>query len=275
MMNEFGFFSVRTVVVKIALCFLFVGCSDNQESHRWVIAEDYLAKGQHRRAIEEFSRIAGYSNSPEASVQALMQIASVYSNDLKNEMLAIKTYKEALQKSKDGSIRILIRKEMAKIYLDKLERPLLATEELRLAIEDGGQFEKDGPELLLLLGRAQMESGAYIDATETFSKYRKLYPGHAFGPKSLYDEGQSFLAAKQFDKAIALFREVIEKFSGNNEFQGLVGQSYYGLGSAFESKGDLKTALEAYRQSLALYPNKKVIELKIERVLKRQKDKQI
>jgi TolA-binding protein len=252
-----------------------ISCTDNQESHRWIVAEDYLAKGQHRRAIEEFTRIAGYGGSSESAVQALVKIGTIYSNDLKNDTAAVKTFREALQKTKESSSKIFIRKELAKIYLDKMERPLVAAEELKYALEEGGKFEKDGPDLLLLLGRAYMESGSFADAATTFAQFRNLYPGHVGGPKSLFDEAQAQLADRRYVQAIDLFRQVIEKFSSNNEYQDLVGQAYYGLGSAFESSGELDRALEAYRQGLSQYPNRKVIELKIERVLKRQKEKQI
>jgi tetratricopeptide (TPR) repeat protein len=120
-----------------------------------------------------------------------------------------------------------------------------------------------------------MESSSFADAATTFAQFRNLYPGHVSGPKSLFDEAQAQLADRRYVQAIDLFRQVIEKFSSNNEYQDLVGQAYYGLGSAFESSGELDRALEAYRQGLSQYPNRKVIELKIERVLKRQKEKQI
>jgi tetratricopeptide (TPR) repeat protein len=265
----------RGIVSGVVCAFSFLGCVDDQGSRRWVEAENYHSQGQFKKAIEEFNRIAGYSGNPEAAVQAYIKIASIYLGDLKNEMSAIKAYKEALQRTKDSAVKIYIRKELAKVYLDRLDRPLIAAEELRIAINEGGQNEKEGPDLFLLLGKAFSEGGNYAEAALTFEKYRSLFPGHSGGPRSLFDEAQAQLADRRYVKAISLFQQVIEKFSGHTEYQDLVGQAYYGLGSAFESSGELERALEAYKQGLTQYPNKKVIELKIERVLKRQKEKQI
>ncbi len=180
-----------------------------------------------------------------------------------------------LKRSDDAPLRLQAQWAIAKIYAQPLENPSSAAEEYRLLYRDLGRSDRRGPEILLDWAQALLDAGRPQDAAGLFLEFRESYPGHKDGPRALLEEAKAWLADRRTDRAIALFQETITKFAGFSTYDTLVGEAYYGLGLSFETNGDLGKALEAYRHSLAQYPNRKVIELKIEGLVKRQKEKRI
>lgn len=259
----------------LVLLFFCTSCTGNDESRRWLLAEEYVKQGNFRRAIDEYTRIVNSSSNPARAIRAQMQIANIYSANIKDYSKAIASFRKAADTTTETSLKIQARVEVAKIFSEKLDSPGSAAKELELVFDELAKDEKEGPEILLLCAKNLMDSGAFEEAAQKYSKFRSLYPGHKEGPRTLFEEAQAQLAARNIEASKALYRETISKFSDNADYSGLVGEAYYGLGNALEASGELNAALEAFRNSLTLYPNKKVIELKIERVLKRQKEKQI
>jgi tetratricopeptide (TPR) repeat protein len=255
--------------------FFGAGCTGQDESHRWLLAEQYVKAGNYRRGIDEYTRIVNSSSNSTRSIRAQMEIANIFGSHLKDFPKAIASYRKASESSKEASIKIQAHLEISKIYSEKLEDPSSAAKELETLFDSIAQFQKEGPDVLLLCAKNLMDAGKFDSAAKKYASFRTLFPGHKEGPRTLFDEAQAHLAARNLDSAKVLFNETISKFSESIEYSALVGEAYYGLGNAHEAAGDLSTALESYQKSLALYPNKKVIELKIERVLKRQKEKQI
>ena len=258
------------------LCFvgaLHSACSFNLDEKHFVMAEEFLRQGQYRRAIEEYSRVVNYAKNTPLAVQAQLQIATIYDHTLKDYPLAIRAYRDVVKRTEDRALQMRALLAVCQIYGDKLEKPRIAAEEYTKLFDNYGKDQKEGPEILLALSKSLMDAGEFSVSAQKYEEFRKLYPGHKEGPRTVYKEGQAWLAERQFEKAITSFQEVVARFSGNDDYNALVGEAYFGLGSAFEGAGRMPEAVAALKQSLPLYPNKKVIELKIDRVEKRKKDK--
>ena len=260
---------------SLVLALGFVACSVGLDNKHWRLAEDAFRQGQYRMAIEEYTRVVNFGGRSVLAVQAQFQIAEIYDEQLKNYPLAIRAYRDAVKRSDDKALKIRSRWAIAKVYVDKLEKPGIAAEEYEGLYTELAQYERQGPEILLAWAKALMDAGQFSLAAKKYAEFRRVYSGHRDGPRSLLEEGQAHMADRRFDLAKENFREVIEKFSNNAEYTGLVGEAYYGLGGALEANQEYPAALESFKQSLALYPNKKVIELKIEGVMKRKKEKQL
>jgi tetratricopeptide (TPR) repeat protein len=248
-------------------------CSAGVSEKHFELAQDYARQSQYLRAIEEFTRVVNSGEQKPLALQAQLQIAKIYEENLKDYARAIRAYRDVYLRAQDKDIKLTARLAVAKIYSDRLENPSAAADEYALLFKEGGQYRKEGPDIVLAWAKNLSDAGRFAEASDRYELFRKLYTGHKDGPRTLLDEGQALLAERKEDEAIALFRNVIENFSNKSEYNSLVGEAYYGLGSALEAQSDLGPALEAYKQALTMYPNKKVIELKIDRVSRRKQER--
>ncbi len=262
--------------IKIALGGLFiVACAfDVNESH-WKLASNFVKQGQYLRAIEEYTRIVNFEQRGPLGVRAQEEIARIYDAHLKDYPRAIRAYRDVYQRTDDAEVKMRARWEIAKIYGDRMGNFGAAAEEYGVLYRENLSNPKDGPEILLGWARALMDSGQFTDAAERFREFRDNYPGSASGPRAFLEESQAYLNAEKFNEAITNFQEAIKQFSGRKGYEALVAEAYYGLGMAFESKDELATALEAYKAGLSTYPNPRVIELKIDRLEKRKRERRL
>jgi len=257
----------------LALGIFLSACSFDLDEKHFVLAEEFLRQGQFRRAIEEYSRVVNYGKNSPLAVQAQLQIATMYDQSLRDFPMAIRAYRDVIKRSEDRALQMRAHWAICRIYMNKLERPSIAAEEYEKLFNLFGKDQKEGPEIILEWAKAIMESGEFVEAAKKFENFRKMYPGHKEGPRTLFEEGQAYLAERQFENAASRYEEVIAKFSGNTNYDSLVGEAHYGLGSSLEGMNKIQEAIQSYKNALPLYPNKKVIELKIERVQKRSKEK--
>lgn len=250
-------------------------CTIDVYDKHWKLAEDFFAEGQYQRAIEEYARVVNYGGKKPIAIQAQLRMATILKENLKDYPNSIRAYRELAKKSSDIEVKVQARWEIAKIYANRLERPQIAAREYQQLYRELAEFRREGPEILLDWGESLVDAAYYEEAAIRYEEFRSKYPGHIHAPRSLLAEAQALLAARSYNQAIEKFNEVVEKFSKKPEYVSMVGEAYYGLGSAWEERGDVAKALEAYRRGIPLYPNKEVIELKIDRVMKRRKERRI
>lgn len=264
---------MRVLLASLAL--LLAACSVGVAEKQWELAESFEAQGQHLRAIEEYSRIVNYGQRSALALKAQMRIAQIYDRHLHDYPRAIRAYRDAFRRADDRRTKMESRWAVATIYSDRLQNPSAAAEEFKPLYEEYGVSQKEGPDILLAWAKNLLDAGKFRESAERYAEFRSRYPGHKDGPRTLLDEGHAWLADRRPEPAAKLFREFIQTFGSQTGYASMVAEAYYGLGSALEANDELGPALEAYRQSLATYPNPKVIQLKIERVEKRKKEKRL
>jgi len=250
-------------------------CAIGVSEKHMQLAEEFVRQGKFLSAIEEYSRVVNYGGRSVLAINAQKQIALVYEQYLKDFPRAIRAYRDAYQRSSDKRVKMEARWAIAKIYADRLENPVAAAEEFEALYKDEAKFEKEGAEILLSWAKALMDCSRFNEAANVLVEFRKNYPGHKAGPRALLQEGQARLADRRPEPAKDNFQEIINRFSGQEGYNSLVSEAYYGLGNTFEMKDQLDAALTAFRQSLAMYPNRAVVELKIQRVEKRKKERKL
>lgn len=257
----------------LVLC--LAACSIGGAEKHWNIAEEFEKQGQYLRAIEEYSRIVNMGQRNPIAIKAQVQIARIYDKNLHDYPRAIRAYRDAYRRSEDKRTKMESRWAIADIYSNQLQNSPAASEEYQALFQELARGQKEGPEVLLTWAKSLMDAGKFDESAVRYEEFRKLYPGHKEGPRTLLEEGHARLADRRPDQAMALFREFITKFGGVNGYTSMVAEAYYGLGSALEAQDELSAALEAFRASLSTYPNPKVIELKIQRVEKRKKERRL
>lgn len=254
-----------------------VACSIGVGEKHMQLAEEFFRQGQYMRAVEEYTRVVNFGPKSPLAIKALTQIAVIYEQYRKDYTRAIRAYRDVYRRSSDKHVQMDARFAVAKIYMDRLENPSAAAEEYEALYNEFGKGKKEGSEILFLWGKSLMDSGRFSDAAEKFLALRRDYPGHPDLPRSLIEEGQSYLADRRPELARDRFKELIERHGTllNSSASSLVAEAYYGLGNALEMLDQLDPALAAYKQSLAMYPNPAVIELKIKHVEARKNVRQL
>jgi len=250
-------------------------CSLGVSDQQWKLADSYLAQGQYLRAVEEYSRIVNLEQKGPIAVKAQEQIALIYEQQLKDFPRAIRALRDVYRRAEDAPARLKARTQIAKIYSDRMGDFMASAEEYEVIFKEFGDQILEGPELYIAWSEALMEASRFDDAASRLAQFQGKFPGHKDGPKALFLLAQANLAGRNYEVAVETFREVIRKFTGIDTYDSMVAESYYGLGMSFEGMDDLAQALEAFKASLVTYPNPKVVELKIDRLLKRKKERRL
>lgn len=238
------------------------------------LAEGYFVQGQYQKALDEYSKIINAPVRGPVAIRAVMQAAKIYEENLKQYERAIKTYREISKKTDDERWLLDARTAAARIFQDRMDLPLEAAREYRTLLKDFGQDHMLAPTWSFRMGKALANAGSFDEAAQIFESFPKRFPDSQERPRARLEEANARLANRDFERAAAAFRTFLELDSrGAGVLSSWLGEAYYGLGSSLEALGESKSALEAYRQSLALYPNPKVIQLKIERVEMREKNR--
>lgn len=254
---------------------VILGCSLGVTEKHWRLAEQYASQGQHLRAIEEYTRVVNFGGRNTLAIRAQLQIAKTYENQLKDYTRAIRSYRDAQKRSDDRRIKMEAMRAVANIYAQRLGEPNTAAEEYRVLFEEYAKSEPEGADVLIEWAKTLSDAGRFSETVVLLDRFLSLYPGHRESPRVLLDRGHALLADRRPDLAIGVFQGLIERFRDVKGYENLVSEAFYGLGSGFEANGDWTAALEAFRQALATYPNRRVIELKIDGLSKRKKERQI
>lgn len=239
------------------------------------LADEYVRQGKYLSAVEEYTRVVNYGGRSPLALKAQSQIAFIYESYLKDFPRAIRAYRDLYKRADDQRTKMEARWAIARIFAERLENPAAAAEEYQGLFRAEARDQKEAPEICLAWAKSLMDSGRFKDAALSFEEFRKSFPGHKESYRVLLDEAQAYLADRRPEEAKGRFRELIEKLNGQESFKSLVAEGYYGLGNAFELNDELDSALAAYRQSLSMYPNPAVVELKIQRVEKRKKERRL
>lgn len=252
-----------------------VACSVNLKEKHWRLAEQYLKQDQLQRAIDEYTKVIHYGPKDEMAQKAIRQIARIYEEYIKNYPKAIESYQQLKASSDNEDVKLMASWRIAKIYQLKLNSLEKAGDEYKELYELIASKRREGPEILLEWAQTLIDAGKFEEAIIRYKEFRKKYPGHKHGPKVYLYEGQGFLSLRDGEEAQKVFNEIINLFSHKQGFEVLVSEAFFGLGESLEIKDELKRAVSAFEKARGAYPNPNVLELKIERVQQRIKQRKI
>lgn len=251
-------------------------CSLVEGDQQWKMAEAYRTEGQYERAIEEYTRIVNLEQRGPLAVRAQERITEIYEEKLQDFPRAIRSEREVFRRTEDLGKKMQTRIRVARIYANRMNDYLAASEEYELIHSQyGDQLGNKAPELTLEWAQTLMETGEFQKAGEKLNAFRAGFSGHPLTAQALFLEAEAYLAARQNQLAVAAFQNLIRSYQGMVGHEALVAESFYGLGMALEAQDELAQALEAYKSSLARYPNPRVVRVKIERLQKRKKERRM
>lgn len=100
--------------------------------------------------------------------------------------------------------------------------------------------------------RPNMTAQDLKKAEELFDKVRREYGLSKAARLAIPQVAYGKFAEKKYDEAIALYREFLENVSGDREYESL---TLLALGACYESKGDLKAAMDILNPLIHLQDN--------------------
>lgn len=239
---------------------------------------------ERRIAIQE--KAAQNKNTPEAwkTVGDLYAASGDYESALNNYYCALE-----LSPAGDSALEYAITKALAAQYdlsisqwQDYMSDPSVVEEEKakarseiqRLTDEKGDTLIDRAKERLqrhphdaserFELGKLQMSSGRYDDAVSNFEQTKS---SPQFKEVSLIFLGKTYLARKNFDKAIELLNNAINLLPRFNKTKKL---AYYTLAKAHEAKNDQESAIENYSVIYAVDPKYKDVATIVHAIYKKQ-----
>lgn len=248
----------------------FLGCTLGLAEKHMTLGEEYLKQGQHLRAIEEYSRVVNFDKRSELAAKAQRQIAKIYENNLRDHPRAIRAYRDLYLRAEESYSKLEARVSIAKIYDEKLQQPVLAAKEFEEIFKEFGYNQVSSAELLIEWAQTLKAQGKFGAAADLYQKFRQSYPDHKEYTRVMIDEGQSRLANNQPKEAQEKFEYVIHNLAAKENQTHFVAEALYGLGNVYEFQDKIDDALKIYQKALEIYPNRRVIELKIEGVEQRR-----
>jgi len=175
-------------------------------------------------------------NRKDASV--LEQIGLVYEKK-KDFKESIRYWQKALAVNKDSAVA----KEKLDRYLVEVIDALLDKKKYKEALVElkkATNLVSDQPKLIFRRGIANRNLGSYDAALGDLLAYSKL---HGDDPVTLRELGICYLNLKLSDQAGSYFSKAVTVEPNN-------GMNYAWLGYYFEAKGDLESAIDAWRRAL-------------------------
>ena len=243
------------------------------------MAESFVERGAYLKAIEEYSKIVNLEQSSNLRIRAQKEVGRIYKDHLQDYPRAIRSYRNLYHWTSDLEVRSEARLEIAKIYSEKLNQFEDAAKEYKILYEEWARKrEKEGPQVLMALSQSLMDAGLYAQAAERFSEFRKKYSNHPKKQSALFFQAQSYMLAKKYPQAISKYKELLNSPEGKNLediSENLRAQALYGIGLSLEFQDQLEEALQSYEKAIKGYPNPRVIEVKINRLKKRKRERNL
>ncbi|WP_027361375.1 tetratricopeptide repeat protein [Halodesulfovibrio aestuarii] len=232
----------------------------------------YTKVGKTTEAISELSKaVSSGLLSPEDQENALQDLGFLYYND-EQYPAARQAFLSALAEQPNNRKTLLalgrtqVRAGEYKDAIKTLKRLYAQNQELEVSMLLANAYEKDGQreqaltvynalldsrqargdDAMIILERMATIEGLHGKLSRAGDLYLKAYEA-AKGKDTalLLRAGESYYSAKQYDKALRVFKRYIDNSSGTDNFEALSM-----MGTIFSKRGRLEEAAAAYRKAL-------------------------
>lgn len=252
-----------TILISVAFTALS-GCGPDKAKEHFDAAEKFFGEGNYTGAVGEYSRVVSeYQGSPYAP-KSQYRIAVLYDRHLSDRKRAMDAYSTLLFLFPESPEAWLSREDMAGIYSR-------AGEHLK-AIEEYEKLAKANPD----------ESGRikYLIAIEYFkmNDFRQSRielmgllegdPDPELVRKARHQIAYTYYVEGDTEKAIKAFDSIIN----DDPVSPMAAEALLGKAKALEEADRLAEALELLEGLIDVYPNKEVVETRINWVKKRIKE---
>lgn len=248
---------------------LFIGlCScTSQERRDFESGKAEASRGHYRIAVSHFAKVIKRNQSHDLVVESLRESARIYEYEIKDPKKAIEANRLLIDQSTDVREREIAQHKIATLTFDSLQdyqKAIIEFSRVLIFLQDPVERQQ----VRLNLARSHFYLNNFFQAHSEIDELLKESLGDQLRFSAMQLKGNIFLAEKKFKEAIGVFTELLEE----HPERALKENIALTLAVSHEENNDYKSAIKVLESLLDKYTPREYIELRIKRLLERQKN---
>ncbi len=213
------------------------------------LAWAYLKEGEFKSAIDEFKKIAKYTEDKIIKVAALCQVGDAY-QDSGDYARAIEAYDNILKDYPDSFYSDYVQYQLGLTLLksSNYEGAIMSFQNLRVNYPNSKLLD----DATYSLGLSYFQRENYNASVEVFERFQQEFKDSDLKPQGMYLLGTSFYNLGKFAEAIKVFEDIAKSYSRDTD---LVQKAEYEIADCFYQMGKEKEAMERFRVLRSRYPD--------------------
>jgi TolA-binding protein len=256
-------FFILLLAIGIGLYLVPVKRPFESYTHR---AEEAFQKKNFNRSIELYLKALKLYPNHERTPQVLLMIGDTYNFSLGNVEKAGTAYSMLTNRFSHSPEARQGFQHAAEMYEknENYEKALLAYQ----GVVDNFPQAKDIDEFRFEVAMMALKLKKFEPARLTLMSIVEKNPATPIADRVLYQLGNVFFMEGSSKEAIEVLKVAVEKYPESP----LKTEMQFSMANAYEEIGKLDEALKIYKSILNLYPNPKVVEKKIEKLMKKNSE---
>lgn len=216
------------------------------------LAWAHLKEGEFKEAIDEFQKVAKFSEDKIIKVSALCQIGDAY-QDSGDFNKAIETYDGILKNYPDNFYTDYVQYQLGLILLkmSNYEGAIIAFKTLKANFPNSKLLD----DATYALGLAYFQKDDYNSSKEIFEKFQSDFKDSNLKSQAMYLLGTSLYNLGKFTEAIEVFKNISKMYSLDAE---LSQKCEYEIADCFYRMGNEKEAMIRFKNLRSKYPDSKL-----------------
>lgn len=247
---------------------MLILCScTSQEQRDYEAGRAESRKGHYRIAVSHFAKVIKRDRNQDLVIDSLRESARIYEYEIKDIKKAIEANQLLIAKSSDVSEREFAQQRIAALTFDSLqdyEKALIEFSKVLSFLQDPNERHL----VRLNLARSHFYLNNFFQAHSEINELLKETLSDQLRFSAMQLKGNIFLSEKKFKEAITVFTELSEEHP-EKALQENIGLT---LAVSHEENNDYKSAIKVLESLLDKYNPREYIELRIKRLLERQKN---
>ncbi len=259
-------FTAKLSSLLLAVFILAAGCS-SRASTLLQEAESLWFQNHYKESVRVFLQVVDrYPESKEAPI-ALLRVGETFMLNLSDPEKALEYFTRVTTDYPEEKTAVTAREAMANIYETSLKDYERAVIQYQKLIESGNPADRDRYQFAI--ARCYYGKGTFQQAIIEYNTFLERYPGSKLVPEAEYQIGNSYFVMNRCDEAVKQYDRVLEEYPDTNRRSDIL----LSIGVCLEEKEEYGRALQIYREIKDKYRNPRLIQIKIDAVLERMKDK--
>ncbi|MFV1950385.1 MAG: tol-pal system YbgF family protein [Nitrospinota bacterium] len=259
---------ISIVFALLSLSLYQAGCYKESPERLYTEAEDLWGKGRYIEAVKRFLQlIEGFPESPLVN-DSLYRLGEIYYLNLGDGRKGIKYFYEVSRQGKKGKNSYNAQRYIAEIYDNTLNDYEQAIIEYHGLINDYDRVDMADKDQYRI-AQCYLKKGDFEQAITEFDILKEEYPDSELIPDSHYQKANALYILGRCNDAIAAYKAFLEEYPQNR----YTIDAKFGIATCLEEEEKLRKALTIYEEIKEDYANKELLDMKIDRLKKRIKDK--
>ncbi|MBE9503170.1 MAG: tetratricopeptide repeat protein [Proteobacteria bacterium] len=260
----------RGFITSLFFAFLlfFVSCGSNEGQTIYDKGEKLKKEGRYEEAITKYRYVVLHYQKAKIAPEALFRIGEVSYIYLKDFNAAARAFRDLLNNYSWSARCKQAQLHLADIEMYGVQDFKQAIAEYQKAISYYGA-DKESERFQHEIAKAYFNLENFEQQRVELTLLLSKFPDSELAQSVYYEIANSYYIEGRPDEAIEAYKKVIEKYPNTSTSL----ESKFQTASCLEEKEDLKGAIEILKEIEGVYPNYKIVKMRIERIKKRLKSR--